>query len=183
MAQAALKRFVRNAPDETVDWKRIAYLLQLSRALDAMEETRLVPEKKVLYQFSRARPRHGADPARPAPHRRRTTASAATTARARSCWRSASRSRTRWARRWARAGGYSRRARHRRRLQLSQPATAPRRCPCAAASARNTRRPPAGRRRSSITRSVLERRRPMTAPSASCSAATPRSRPTASGRR
>ncbi|PTM96093.1 transketolase C-terminal domain-containing protein [Mycoplana dimorpha] len=52
MAQAALKRFVRNAPDETVDWKRIAYLLQLSRALDAMEETRLAPEKKVLYQFS-----------------------------------------------------------------------------------------------------------------------------------
>ncbi|MBD9374554.1 pyruvate dehydrogenase [Rhizobium sp. ARZ01] len=52
MAQAALKRFVRNAPDETIDWKRIAHLVQLSRALDEMEETRLVPEKKVLYQFS-----------------------------------------------------------------------------------------------------------------------------------
>ncbi|MDR6755859.1 2-oxoisovalerate dehydrogenase E1 component [Mycoplana sp. BE70] len=52
MAQAALRRIVRNAPDETIDWKRIAYLLQLSRALDEMEETRLVPEKKVLYQFS-----------------------------------------------------------------------------------------------------------------------------------
>lgn len=52
MAQAALKRFVRNAPDETIDWKRIAYLVQLSRALDEMEETRLVPERKVLYQFS-----------------------------------------------------------------------------------------------------------------------------------
>lgn len=52
MAQAALRRIVRNAPDETIDWKRIAYLVQLSRALDEMEETRLVPEKKVLYQFS-----------------------------------------------------------------------------------------------------------------------------------
>ncbi|WP_411037150.1 transketolase C-terminal domain-containing protein [Shinella sp. BYT-45] len=52
MAQAALKPVVRNAPDDAVDWKRIAYLVHLSRALDEMEETRLVPEKKVLYQFS-----------------------------------------------------------------------------------------------------------------------------------
>jgi len=42
----------RNAPDPDRDWSRIAYLLHLSRALDEMEETRLVPEKKVLYQFS-----------------------------------------------------------------------------------------------------------------------------------
>jgi len=42
----------RNAPDESHDWPRITYLVQLSRALDAMEEERLVPEKKVLYQFS-----------------------------------------------------------------------------------------------------------------------------------
>lgn len=34
------------------DWARIAYLLQLSRAIDDIEETRLVPEKKILYQFS-----------------------------------------------------------------------------------------------------------------------------------
>jgi 2-oxoisovalerate dehydrogenase E1 component len=34
------------------DWKRVASLVLLSRALDAVEETRLVPEKKVLYQFS-----------------------------------------------------------------------------------------------------------------------------------
>ncbi len=34
------------------DWKRIAYVVCLSRALDALEETKLVPEKKVLYQFS-----------------------------------------------------------------------------------------------------------------------------------
>ncbi|MBB4631433.1 alpha-ketoacid dehydrogenase subunit alpha/beta [Sphingosinicella soli] len=53
MGQAtALKAPLRNAPDERVDWRRVTYLLNLSRALDAMEEQRLVPEKKVLYQFS-----------------------------------------------------------------------------------------------------------------------------------
>jgi len=35
-----------------IDWKRVASLMLLSRALDALEETRLVPEKKVFYQFS-----------------------------------------------------------------------------------------------------------------------------------
>ncbi|MDE2012346.1 MAG: pyruvate dehydrogenase, partial [Alphaproteobacteria bacterium] len=35
-----------------IDWRRAAYLLQLSRKLDALEETTLVPERKVLYQFS-----------------------------------------------------------------------------------------------------------------------------------
>src|SRR6516162_10252988 len=39
---------VRSEPD----WKRVAYLLHASRALDDIEETRLVPERKVLYQFS-----------------------------------------------------------------------------------------------------------------------------------
>lgn len=34
------------------DWKRIAYLTLASRAIDDLEETRLLPEKKVLYQFS-----------------------------------------------------------------------------------------------------------------------------------
>lgn len=34
------------------DWKRIAYLLQVSRTIDDIEETRLVPSKEVLYQFS-----------------------------------------------------------------------------------------------------------------------------------
>ncbi|WP_207416756.1 transketolase C-terminal domain-containing protein [Roseomonas haemaphysalidis] len=34
------------------DWRRVAYLLHVSRALDALEEKTLVPEKKVLYQFS-----------------------------------------------------------------------------------------------------------------------------------
>jgi 2-oxoisovalerate dehydrogenase E1 component len=40
------------APDTQTDWRRVASLLQASRALDDIEETRLVPERKVLYQFS-----------------------------------------------------------------------------------------------------------------------------------
>jgi 2-oxoisovalerate dehydrogenase E1 component len=40
------------APDPVYDWWRIAYLVHLSRALDRLEEERLVPERKVLYQFS-----------------------------------------------------------------------------------------------------------------------------------
>src|SRR5512139_3185106 len=35
-----------------VDWRRLARLFHASRALDQIEESRLVPEKKVLYQFS-----------------------------------------------------------------------------------------------------------------------------------
>jgi 2-oxoisovalerate dehydrogenase E1 component len=35
-----------------LDWKRIAYLLLASRGLDETEENRLIPEKKVVYQFS-----------------------------------------------------------------------------------------------------------------------------------
>jgi len=34
------------------DWERIAYLTLASRGLDYVEETRLLPEKKVVYQFS-----------------------------------------------------------------------------------------------------------------------------------
>lgn len=34
------------------DWKKIAYLLNVSRRLDALEENELAPAKKVLYQFS-----------------------------------------------------------------------------------------------------------------------------------
>ncbi len=36
----------------TIDWARISYLVLVSRTIDLIEETRLVPEKKVLYQFS-----------------------------------------------------------------------------------------------------------------------------------
>ena len=39
-------------PDPAVDWRRVAYLTLLSRALDALEEQQLVPQKKILYQFS-----------------------------------------------------------------------------------------------------------------------------------
>jgi 2-oxoisovalerate dehydrogenase E1 component len=35
-----------------VDWARVLRIVQLSRALDELEERRLVPERKVLYQFS-----------------------------------------------------------------------------------------------------------------------------------
>ncbi len=35
-----------------VDWRRVLRIAFLSRALDRLEETRLVPERKVLYQFS-----------------------------------------------------------------------------------------------------------------------------------
>ena len=41
-----------NVPDPDFDWRRIAYLVHVSRALDALEEGELVPAKKVLYQFS-----------------------------------------------------------------------------------------------------------------------------------
>jgi 2-oxoisovalerate dehydrogenase E1 component len=34
------------------DWRRVAWLLHASRALDDLEEMRLLPERKVLYQFS-----------------------------------------------------------------------------------------------------------------------------------
>ncbi|WP_019280279.1 alpha-ketoacid dehydrogenase subunit alpha/beta [Rhizobium grahamii] len=53
MAQVVATRFRdREVPDVGIDWPRVAYLLHLSRSLDEMEEARLVPEKKVLYQFS-----------------------------------------------------------------------------------------------------------------------------------
>ena len=43
---------VSSSVDPQTDWRRVASLLQASRALDDIEETRLVPERKVLYQFS-----------------------------------------------------------------------------------------------------------------------------------
>ncbi len=38
--------------DECFDWKRVARLFLTSRALDNFEESKLLPEKKILYQFS-----------------------------------------------------------------------------------------------------------------------------------
>jgi 2-oxoisovalerate dehydrogenase E1 component len=34
------------------DWARVAWLMHASRSLDAIEESRLLPERKILYQFS-----------------------------------------------------------------------------------------------------------------------------------
>jgi len=41
-----------NAPDPAYDWHEIAWLVHVSRAMDKLEESVLVPERKVLYQFS-----------------------------------------------------------------------------------------------------------------------------------
>ncbi|MDJ0841467.1 MAG: transketolase C-terminal domain-containing protein [Acidobacteriota bacterium] len=44
---------VSNADQEPeFNWERIAYLMMVSRAIDDIEEQELVPQKKVLYQFS-----------------------------------------------------------------------------------------------------------------------------------
>ena len=51
---ASIVRFPSLAPQPTQqpDWKRVTYLLHASRALDDIEESKLLPERKVLYQFS-----------------------------------------------------------------------------------------------------------------------------------
>ena len=41
-----------SAPASEPDWRRVAALAHASRGLDDIEESRLVPERKVLYQFS-----------------------------------------------------------------------------------------------------------------------------------
>jgi 2-oxoisovalerate dehydrogenase E1 component len=38
--------------EAATDWSQVAWLVHASRALDDIEETRLLPERKVLYQFS-----------------------------------------------------------------------------------------------------------------------------------
>jgi len=48
MAEADAARFT----DATVDWTRVARLVLTSREMDRIEEQELVPQKKVLYQFS-----------------------------------------------------------------------------------------------------------------------------------
>src|ERR1700733_15808043 len=40
------------APPEAADWLAIVHQVAVSRALDDLEESILVPERKVLYQFS-----------------------------------------------------------------------------------------------------------------------------------
>ena len=43
---------VAPSPERDPDWRRVAYLLHASRALDDIEESRLLPARQVLYQFS-----------------------------------------------------------------------------------------------------------------------------------
>ena len=50
MAEADAK--VDAGLNAALDWSEVARLVTVSRALDHLEETRLVPEKKILYQFS-----------------------------------------------------------------------------------------------------------------------------------
>lgn len=52
MSQSAAQPLRRNAPDAAIDWKAVLKHVATSRALDQLEETRLVPEKKIFYQFS-----------------------------------------------------------------------------------------------------------------------------------
>ena len=52
MAAPALAITPNRSQGQAPDWKRVAYLLHLSRALDDIEESKLLPERKVLYQFS-----------------------------------------------------------------------------------------------------------------------------------
>lgn len=56
MSPAALsRRRPSNRPDAGAPdypWRRVVYLLHVSRGLDALEEQQLVPGKKVIYQFS-----------------------------------------------------------------------------------------------------------------------------------
>ena len=40
------------SPNREPDWQRVTYLLHASRALDDIEESRLLPQHQVLYQFS-----------------------------------------------------------------------------------------------------------------------------------
>jgi 2-oxoisovalerate dehydrogenase E1 component len=51
---ASIARFpsLAQQPSQQPDWKRVTYLLHASRALDDIEESKLLPERKVLYQFS-----------------------------------------------------------------------------------------------------------------------------------
>jgi len=53
--KAAKNKMTSDAPTGAaapVDWKRVVRTFLLSRALDDLEETTLLPEKKILYQFS-----------------------------------------------------------------------------------------------------------------------------------
>src|SRR6202521_3923565 len=46
------KRRTQDAKTTAPDWRTVVRQIAVSRALDDLEETRLLPERKVLYQFS-----------------------------------------------------------------------------------------------------------------------------------
>ena len=48
----AQNRTRKAALQNSRDWRRVAYLTLVSRALDELEEKTLVPERKIFYQFS-----------------------------------------------------------------------------------------------------------------------------------
>ncbi len=52
MAKAVGKKRALSSSKTKVDWRDVARLMLTSRAMDAKEENELVPNKKVLYQFS-----------------------------------------------------------------------------------------------------------------------------------
>jgi 2-oxoisovalerate dehydrogenase E1 component len=51
-SQASHRSAVVPFPGGEPDWRRVTYLLHASRALDDLEESRLLPQRQVLYQFS-----------------------------------------------------------------------------------------------------------------------------------
>jgi 2-oxoisovalerate dehydrogenase E1 component len=54
-ARSAKKTSLKTGKSESkaaVDWRRVVKTFLVSRALDELEETKLLPEKKILYQFS-----------------------------------------------------------------------------------------------------------------------------------
>jgi 2-oxoisovalerate dehydrogenase E1 component len=51
-AASPVSRSTAAFPSPQPDWRRVSYLLHASRALDDIEESRLLPERQVLYQFS-----------------------------------------------------------------------------------------------------------------------------------
>ena len=52
---AHLEQVDASSPHPGMDWQKIIRTAAASRALDDLEETRLLPERKVLYQFSARR--------------------------------------------------------------------------------------------------------------------------------
>ena len=162
-----------------IDWSEVARLVTTSRALDHLEETRLVPEKKVLYQFSA----RGHDMAQVilGLHLRDGDA-ACGYYRSRPMLLALGRA----AGRCARLGdgprrGLFGRARYRRGVQLPQSGRLRTRCRCAAGSGRNMPPRRAGRSRCSTRSACLAR--PRAARSGWCSAATRAARRADSGRR